>query len=64
MHTPATMFREVVRVTLATWYRHLTTVLPRVGKGWVLPMDGSGLGSRLPPDIAAREGAIVRTFGA
>ncbi len=64
MHAPTAMFQEVVRATLASWYRELVTVLPRVEQGWVLPMDGPGLGSKLLPDVAAREDAIVRTSGA
>jgi L-alanine-DL-glutamate epimerase-like enolase superfamily enzyme len=64
MHAPTAMFQEVVRATLATWYRDLVTVLPRVEQGWVLPMDGPGLGTRLLPDVAAREDAILRTSGA
>ncbi len=63
MHAPTAMFQEVVRATLATWYRDLVTVLPRVEQGWVLPMEGPGLGARLLPDVAAREDAVVRTSG-
>lgn len=61
MHAPTAMFQEVVRATLATWYRDLVTVLPRVEQGWVLPMEGPGLGARLLPGVAAREDAIVRS---
>lgn len=60
MHAPTAMFQEVVRATLATWYRDLVTVLPKVEQGWVLPMEGPGLGARLLPDVAAREDAILR----
>ncbi len=60
MHAPTAMFQEVVRATLATWYRDLVTVLPRVEQGWVLPMEGPGLGARLLPEVAAREDAVVR----
>jgi hypothetical protein len=34
--------------------------LPHVEKGWVLPMEGPGLGAALLPGVAAREDAIVR----
>ncbi|BDG73311.1 mandelate racemase/muconate lactonizing enzyme family protein [Roseomonas fluvialis] len=63
MHAPTAMFQEVVRATLATWYRDLVTVLPRVEQGWVLPMESPGLGARLLPEVAAREDAIVRSSG-
>ena len=64
MHAPTAMFQEVVRATLATWYRDLVTALPRVEQGWVLPMEGPGLGARLLPEVAAREDAILRVSAA
>jgi galactonate dehydratase len=64
MHAPTAMFQEVVRATLATWYRDLVTVLPRVEQGWVLPMDGPGLGSMLLPAVAQRQDAMVRVSAA
>jgi hypothetical protein len=39
-------------------------VLPRVVQGWVLPMEGAGLGARLLPGVAAREDAILRVSAA
>lgn len=60
MHAPTAMFQEVVRATLATWYRDLVTALPRVEQGWVLPMEGPGLGAKLLPGVAAREDAVLR----
>ncbi len=64
MHAPTAMFQEVVRATLATWYRDLVTVLPTVERGWVLPMEGPGLGARLLPEVARRDDAILRVSGA
>lgn len=64
MHAATAMFQEVVRATLATWYRDLVTVLPRVEQGWVLPMDGPGLGTALLPEVARREDAILRVSAA
>ena len=60
MHAPTAMFQEVVRATLATWYRDLVTVLPRVEQGWVLSMEGPGLGAALLPGVAKREDALLR----
>jgi L-alanine-DL-glutamate epimerase-like enolase superfamily enzyme len=60
LHAPTAIFQEVVRATLATWYRDLVTVLPRLEKGWVLPMEGPGLGTALLPGVAKREDAVVR----
>jgi L-alanine-DL-glutamate epimerase-like enolase superfamily enzyme len=64
MHAPTAMFQEVVRATLATWYRDLVTALPRVESGWVLPMEGPGLGARLLPEVARREDATLRVSAA
>jgi len=34
--------------------------LPRLEQGWVLPMEGPGLGTALLPEVAKREDAVVR----
>ena len=60
LHAPTAIFQEVVRATLATWYRDLVTVLPRLEHGWVLPMEGPGLGTALLPEVAKRQDAVVR----
>jgi L-alanine-DL-glutamate epimerase-like enolase superfamily enzyme len=60
LHAPTAIFQEVVRATLATWYRDLVTTLPRVDQGWVLPMPGTGLGAALQPDVRRRPDATVR----
>jgi L-alanine-DL-glutamate epimerase-like enolase superfamily enzyme len=60
LHAPTAIFQEVVRATLATWYRDLVTDLPRLEQGWVLPMEGPGLGTALLPEVAKREDAVVR----
>jgi L-alanine-DL-glutamate epimerase-like enolase superfamily enzyme len=54
LHAATAIFQEVVRATLATWYRDLVTVLPVVEKGYVLPMAGPGLGTALQPDTRRR----------
>ncbi|MGG5821089.1 mandelate racemase/muconate lactonizing enzyme family protein [Falsiroseomonas sp. HW251] len=58
LHAATGIFQEVVRATLATWYRDLVTVLPTLEKGFVLPMEGPGLGTALLPDVRKR--AAVR----
>ena len=60
MHLPNAVFQEVVRAYLATWYRDLVTVLPRLEKGFVYPMTGPGLGTELQPDVLKRKDAITR----
>jgi L-alanine-DL-glutamate epimerase-like enolase superfamily enzyme len=54
LHAATAIFQEVVRATLATWYRELVTDLPVVEKGFVLPMAGPGLGTRLTPEARRR----------
>jgi L-alanine-DL-glutamate epimerase-like enolase superfamily enzyme len=60
LHAPTAIFQEVVRATLATWYRDLVTELPRVEQGWVYPLSGPGLGTKLQPGVRARPDATVR----
>ncbi len=54
LHAATAIFQEVVRATLATWYRDLVTELPRLEQGFVLPMAGPGLGTRLSPEMRRR----------
>ena len=61
MHLPNAIFQEVVRAYLATWYKDLVTVLPKLEKGFVYPMTGPGLGTELQPDLLKRKDVIIRT---
>ena len=63
LHAPTAIFQEVVRATLATWYRDLVTVLPTVADGMVVAPTAPGLGTALHPDIVRRADAAVREFG-
>lgn len=54
LHAATAIFQEVVRATLATWYRELVTELPVLERGFVLPMAGPGLGTRLLPETRRR----------
>jgi len=58
LHATTAIFQEVVRATLATWYRDLVTILPRVEAGLCHAMTGPGLGTALLPETRAR--ATVR----
>ncbi|PZW50812.1 L-alanine-DL-glutamate epimerase-like enolase superfamily enzyme [Humitalea rosea] len=60
IHAPTAIFQEVVRATLATWYRDLVTELPRLEGGMVLAPTAPGLGTTLRPEVAHREDAVVR----
>ncbi|HEY2131748.1 MAG TPA: mandelate racemase/muconate lactonizing enzyme family protein [Acetobacteraceae bacterium] len=63
LHAPTAIFQEVVRATLATWYRDLVSVLPTIKDGMVLAPTTPGLGTTLNPDIRRREDAGVRESG-
>jgi L-alanine-DL-glutamate epimerase-like enolase superfamily enzyme len=58
LHAATAIFQEVVRATLATWYRDLVTELPRVEQGVCHAMTAPGLGTALTPALKRR--ALVR----
>jgi L-alanine-DL-glutamate epimerase-like enolase superfamily enzyme len=60
LNAPNAVFQESVRAYYTGWYRDLVTVLPRIERGQVFPLDGPGLGTELLPDLATRPGARVR----
>jgi L-alanine-DL-glutamate epimerase-like enolase superfamily enzyme len=60
LHAPTAIFQEVVRATLATWYRDLVTELPMIRHGMAQAPVAPGLGTALLPGLAARQDAVVR----
>ncbi len=60
MHASTAIFQEVVRATLATWYRDLVTDLPVLVGGMAQAPTSPGLGTALLPGLRRREDAIVR----
>jgi L-alanine-DL-glutamate epimerase-like enolase superfamily enzyme len=60
LHAPTAIFQEVVRATLATWYRELVTELPVIRNGMVLAPTAPGLGLALNPQVKRREDAVIR----
>lgn len=63
VHAPTAIFQEVVRATLATWYRELVTDLPVLGQGAALAPAAPGLGTALHPAVRQRADLIVRESG-
>ncbi len=53
LHAPTAIFQEVVRATLATWYRELVTELPHIRGGLVQAPTAPGLGTALNPAVRA-----------
>ena len=64
LHAPAAIFQEVVRATLATWYRDLVTDLPVIRNGMVQAPTQAGIGTSLHPGVQRRADASVREFRA
>jgi L-alanine-DL-glutamate epimerase-like enolase superfamily enzyme len=64
VHIPNALIMEVVRAYFSTWYKDILTELPLVQDGYVHPLNGPGLGTRLLPDLVKKQGAIVRRSGA
>ncbi|QIL74225.1 mandelate racemase/muconate lactonizing enzyme family protein (plasmid) [Diaphorobacter sp. HDW4B] len=60
LHAPTAIYQEVVRATLATWYRDILTELPVIERGMALPPTKAGLGARLKEDFKQQPGIIVR----
>jgi L-alanine-DL-glutamate epimerase-like enolase superfamily enzyme len=54
------LIQESVRAFYTGWYRELVTELPRIEDGYVYPMAGPGLGTRLQPDVVTRPDARIR----
>jgi len=47
LNCPNTLVQETVRAFTTGWYREVVTELPEIRDGFVYPMAGPGLGSRL-----------------
>ena len=60
LHAPTAIYQEVVRATLATWYRDIVTELPVIVDGMAQPPVVAGLGSRLKDSFKQQPGLIVR----
>ena len=60
LHAPTAIFQEVVRATLATWYRELVTELPTIVGGVAEAPARPGLGTALAPDVKRRADATIR----
>ena len=57
---PNTLIQESVRAFYTGWYKELVTELPVIRDGFVLPMEGPGLGTDLQPAVFERSDLIVR----
>ncbi|MDX6752622.1 mandelate racemase/muconate lactonizing enzyme family protein [Geminicoccaceae bacterium 1502E] len=55
------LIQESVRAFYTGWYKELVTELPRMENGYILPMEGPGLGTRLLPDVLKRKDVQIET---
>jgi galactonate dehydratase len=53
LNCPNTLVQETVRAFTSGWYGEVLTNLPPIRDGFVYPMDGPGLGTRLQPERLA-----------
>ncbi len=53
LNCPNTLIQETVRAFTTGWYREIMTELPEIRDGFVYPMRGAGLGTRLQPERLA-----------
>jgi L-alanine-DL-glutamate epimerase-like enolase superfamily enzyme len=53
LNCPNTLIQETVRAFTTGWYREVMTELPEMRDGFVYPMTGPGLGTRLQPERLA-----------
>ena len=60
MHIPNALIMEAVRAYYSTWYRDVIAEVPTVKDGYIHPLAGPGLGTKLLPDLVKREGVQVR----
>ncbi len=60
MHIPNALVMEAVRAYYTTWYHDIVTEVPVVKDGFIHPLTGPGLGTRLLPDLLQREGVMVQ----
>jgi len=57
---PNTYIQESVRAFYNGWYKDLVTTVPTIKDGYVLPMQGPGLGTELQPSVFERSDLICR----
>lgn len=59
-HIPNALVMEVVRAYYSTWYKDVLTELPPVRDGYIHPLTGPGLGTKLLPGLLDRPGVSVK----
>lgn len=60
LHAPTAIYQEVVRASLATWYRDIVTGLPLIREGMAQAPEAPGLGTRLQDAFKQQPGMLIR----
>jgi len=60
INAPNTLVQECVRAFYSTWYKELVTEVPLVKDGFVYPLTGPGLGTKLNPEVFTRPDTTIR----
>ena len=60
LNAPNALIQESVRAFYSGWYNELVTEIPRIENGYIHPLTGPGLGTKLLPDILKRKDAHTR----
>lgn len=60
LHIPNALIMEAVRAYYTTWYHDILTDVPVVKDGYMYPLTGAGLGTKLLPDLLSRAGVVVQ----
>jgi L-alanine-DL-glutamate epimerase-like enolase superfamily enzyme len=64
MNAPNALVQESVRSFYTGWYKEIVTDLPQMKDGYIHPMSGAGLGTKLLPDLTKRPDAKIRRSAA
>jgi L-alanine-DL-glutamate epimerase-like enolase superfamily enzyme len=60
LNAPNALVQESVRAFYTSWYKEIVTEVPVMERGFILPLEGPGLGTRLLPDVPRRADASVQ----
>ncbi len=58
------LIQESVRAFYTGWYKELVTDIPDIKDGYIYPLNGPGLGTKLLPDILKRKDATIHRSSA
>lgn len=60
MNAANALIQEAVRAYYRGLYPEIVTDMPKIEAGFVYPIEGPGLGTRLQPDLLRRKDAVIR----